>query len=557
MTPRLSRRGRYAAVSGALMLASGAALAAPPLVSLGGVALASLMTAYLLFFPTAIALSRRQIEMRWWLVTAGEDGGALTPGRSFPVPVSLRNRSPKPLWVLSIDVIASSAVDVGAAEPAGVAAGSQVEVTPRASARAAGYHALHGAVITLGDLFGLFEVRAYFPSFLELKVVPRAKPARVAKDATEPPSLDSARAGRSPSRRRGVAGDVREIREHQRGDPWKLIAWKSTARRGRLMVRELDTEIVSTHLLLLDVAGPMREGEPGRRPLDAALDAAAALGRAALDRGDRVGLIAFSSRVVAELSPGAGPRHHLALVDRLLEQTSVFRLDEIDLDPGALAAAAARYLAHQEGIDARLRRAPGPGDPAWSHVVAGPDGQLYDLALLARVAGALVDKARARAARSPRRHTRAGAPGDDAGAVDPRLTQLARLCKLRGIELPPRRECEPGVRAAALADAASRALSGSRPSSIVLISDLGCVTDDPSAALRPLSRARRAGRRVIALAAPDAPAPDRALDRTASAAAEVLADDARLRLSEARRALAGAGITVSELAPTTRSRRAA
>ena len=33
-------------------------------------------------------------------------------------------------------------------------------------------------------------------------------------------------------RRRGLSGELREIREHTHGDPFKFIAWKATARRG-------------------------------------------------------------------------------------------------------------------------------------------------------------------------------------------------------------------------------------------------------------------------------------------------------------------------------------
>ena len=53
-------------------------------------------------------------------------------------------------------------------------------------------------------------------------------------------------------RRRGIAGELRELRQHSHGDPFKLIAWKATAKRGQLMVRDLETEIVSSVTVLVD-----------------------------------------------------------------------------------------------------------------------------------------------------------------------------------------------------------------------------------------------------------------------------------------------------------------
>jgi hypothetical protein len=114
MTPRLTRRGRWIALSGALFVVAGAALVSPPMVSLGGAALASLMTAYAIFYPTAIALRRRRVEMRWWVAAGSGPAGAVLADAPFAVILALRNRSPRLLRVRSIEVIASSSVQVPA-----------------------------------------------------------------------------------------------------------------------------------------------------------------------------------------------------------------------------------------------------------------------------------------------------------------------------------------------------------------------------------------------------------------------------------------------------------
>jgi hypothetical protein len=76
------------------------------------------------------------------------------------------------------------------------------------------------------------------------------------------------RAGQRTVRQVGLGSDLREIREHIPGDPFKRIAWKATARMRKLMVREFESEIVVTHWLLLDVSSTMRAGGPGRSKLD-------------------------------------------------------------------------------------------------------------------------------------------------------------------------------------------------------------------------------------------------------------------------------------------------
>ncbi len=546
MTPALARRGRLIVMTGALFAVVGALLASPPLVSMGGLVLAAMTTAYVAFFPAAVLLRRRKIEMRWWVPGGERPGEAIAAGTSFSIAMTIRNRGYRPLRVRALDVIASSAIEPPPALEAEAPPGREIELRARARARAAGYQVLHGAVLAFGDALGLFEARAYFPNPIEIEVVPSGSSAHAANILAVPIGRARDKAGAHRSRSRGVAGDVRELREHQRGDPFKMIAWKATARRGQLMVRDLETDIVHTHHILVDVAGPLRVGEPGRRPLDGALDGAAMLAKLALARGDRVGLTLFSTRVVASVAPASGAAHYRKIQGALLDAARPFREEEVALSQAELVAAVARYLAYQETADVRLRRAPAPGDPAWNHIVAGPGGELFDLAQMARTASGLVDAMAAR-------RRRAGRPARSQGevppaAVDMRVEALRQLCRFRGIELPPRQDGEPGVRATALADASQRA-SSPMPDSLTLFSDLGCVLDDPERGLAFLGRARRAGRRVAVLAPSAAWSEDDAQgDPARGRVVQALDRDFSLRTVEARRALAARGISLFQLA---------
>lgn len=541
MTPRLSRRGQLIVVTGTATAIVGAALASPALVWLGGLALSAVMTAYLVFFPAAVTLRRRRVEMTW----RRADGGDIEAGADFEVRIAVRNWSERALRVRGLDVVLPQTLEPP--DPLEVRAppATEVEVAVSLGAKTFGYHVLHGAALRFGDDIGLFEVRAYFPSPLEVRVEPRRELSRA------PPWLAAARAypqagaGGDPARRRGAAGDIRELREHRRGDPLKLIAWKASARRGQLIVRDHERETARSYHILVDAAGSMLAGEPGARPIDRAVDAAARTARAALSRGESVGLTIFSTRTLVSRQPAPGQAQESVVLDSLLELGRPFRDGEIDLTSAELAACVAEYLAYQEAVDVRLSRAPPPGDPAWNQVAVGPSGELYDLALMARVAGRLAEAMAA----SRWGRERAASHEDPAGALgDPRLRALQALCRFRGIELPPLVAPSRGERASALAAALEGALGEGRADALILISDLGCALDDPARALAPLAPAASGGRPLSVVAA-DAP-PRRwpgAGEVEPTSVEAILRRDARERGEAARRLLSSRGAAIYEL----------
>src|SRR4029079_9659407 len=106
---------------------------------------------------------------------------------------------------------------------------------------------------------------------------------------------------------------------------------------------------------------------------------------------DRVGLVGFDTRTVVELAVDTGHNHYLQLVDRLPDTRSLVAEHITDVTAAELVALVARYLAHQEAIDVRVKLAPPLDDPRWSSIQAGPDGQLYDVAASGGVSKRLVD----------------------------------------------------------------------------------------------------------------------------------------------------------------------
>ena len=237
--PRLATRGKLVLGTALLFLLVGALHGAPPLVGLAGCILSVLLALYLMFYPTAILLRRKKIELSWWVPPGDQPGGALAVDRPFQLHLAFRNHGSRRLRILSTNVLAASGLGLDERPSATVDRGQQVEVTTTVKPMTAGYHVLHGAALTFGDALGLFDIEAFFPNPIAIKVFPRTlalrgQPVRAVGGALHE------QVGLHHVRRRGLSGELRELREHSHGDPFKFIAWKATARRGQLMVRDLE-----------------------------------------------------------------------------------------------------------------------------------------------------------------------------------------------------------------------------------------------------------------------------------------------------------------------------
>ena len=544
MIPRLAARGKLVLATALLFLLVGALHGAPPLVGLAGAILTVLLALYLAFYPTAILLRRKKIELSWWVPPGDQPGGALAADRPFQLHLAFRNHGSRKLRILSTQILAASPLQIDERPSATVKRGQQVEVTTMIKPLASGYQVLHGAALTFGDALGLFDIEAFFPNPIAVKVFPRTLAVRGQPVRAVGGALHE-QVGQHRVRRRGLSGELRELREHSHGDPFKFIAWKATARRGQLMVRDLENEIVTTHIAIVDVGGSMRSGAIGRTPLDWASDSVAALARAAIGNGDRIGLVGFDTRTVVELAPDTGYHHYLQLVDKLLDVRSIVDEDLTDVTAGELVALVARYLAHQEAIDVRIKLAPPLDDARWSSIQAGPDGQLYDVAATGRLCRRLIDMMLGHEKAKDKR-----ARAQPVVEPDSQLAPLRQLCRLRGIELPYRTTWEHGKRAAGLAAAVERAVAGGRPDIVIVISDLAGFAEDEARAIRAIARLRKAAGTVVVLA----PSPSTFLPPATSAhgrrARELMVRDARAALDPGRKLLIRHGVTVVEGSPT-------
>jgi len=130
--------------------------------------------------------------------------------------------------------------------------------------------------------------------------------------------VDSIYAGgyRAVFKGRGI--EFAGIREYYRGDEYRSIDWKVTARTGELHVREHIEERELQVVVALDLSASMAFGSGSREKRETAVEFGAAMVLAGARNNDRVGICLFTDHVEKYLAPAKGPTHNLRLIRELL-----------------------------------------------------------------------------------------------------------------------------------------------------------------------------------------------------------------------------------------------
>lgn len=153
-------------------------------------------------------------------------------------------------------------------------------------------------------------------------------------------------AGLRSARLRGSGTEFERLRDYLPDDDYRRIAWKATARRYRPVTVEYETERSQSLILALDAGRLMSTPVGSLEKLDYAVNAALMLAYVAIQRGDRVGLVAFADRVGMYVPPGRGRRQFHVI----LESLHKVRSQPVESDPGRAFA----YLASRQARRALL-----------------------------------------------------------------------------------------------------------------------------------------------------------------------------------------------------------
>jgi uncharacterized protein (DUF58 family) len=132
------------------------------------------------------------------------------------------------------------------------------------------------------------------------------------------PGAVSQLAGAYHGARPGIGLTFAELRAYEPGDDVRHLDWNVTARLGKPFVRRYVEERALSLWLVVDVSASMRFGAERMTKADRAAQAAALLATAAIQNGDRAGLVMVSDRIELELAPAGGVRQLSQLVRALV-----------------------------------------------------------------------------------------------------------------------------------------------------------------------------------------------------------------------------------------------
>lgn len=130
--------------------------------------------------------------------------------------------------------------------------------------------------------------------------------------------VDSLFAGNFRSAFKGRGLEFEGIRQYARGDDYRSIDWKVTARMNRPFVKVYREERELVVMLLIDVSASSAFGSLGQNKRELAAEFCATIALSAVSSGDSVGLLMFSDGVEKFIPPKKGKTHALRLIREIL-----------------------------------------------------------------------------------------------------------------------------------------------------------------------------------------------------------------------------------------------
>lgn len=158
--------------------------------------------------------------------------------------------------------------------------------------------------IAIGSPGGLWRAFHRQPLAHETKVYPNVQQLREYGLLSRTNRLSFM--GLRKARRVGQDHDFERLRDFTRDDNYKLIDWRSTARRQRLMVKDFQATRSQRLILMLDCGRMMTNESSGQTLFDHSINANLMLAHVALTQGDAVGMLVFSDGVHSYVPPRIG-----------------------------------------------------------------------------------------------------------------------------------------------------------------------------------------------------------------------------------------------------------
>ena len=323
----LTARGWWFLVVVAFLLALGALLLTSFTVvpAVVGLALLAWFAFEWAVFQTRVLSAATRLRLTRRVVQGGRDVPMVWAGLAFEVRVRVEHDGAATLPFALIEDRLPQATDFLDGDNDGAFAlppGDPARLAYRLRGPAPGVLRFEGAKVRVADLHGFFYHRTFLRDEAEYLILPPLSDADGRQRAdkrfnTLPPP------GIHRLRRPGSGGELLDLRDYRPGDPPKMIAWKASARRDRLITKEYESDVPVRCVLFLDTSEGMRLGPPGDTPLSRMAAVASGLAQAAAGNRDLVGLTTFDEHESKRTDPARTKLHTINLLRRLAEVSAL------------------------------------------------------------------------------------------------------------------------------------------------------------------------------------------------------------------------------------------
>jgi uncharacterized protein (DUF58 family) len=263
-----------------------------------------------------------------WITTRGLSGRVIfgseraREGETVLVSVTVRNRAPWAAAGLTVRLAPDEASSVGLEHAPGF---RSVSASWGFTPSSRGEYPTVLPRIGSGFPFGLWEASRALEVPRRLLVWPRTFPLGAIPLGTRGRMSE----GVTPLNLPGTSGDVLGLREYRRGDSLRRVHWPQTARQGRLIVCEMQSNAVPDVQIVLDVAQRSHAGVGPAGSREWAIRIAASFAESWINQGAGVEIV-FNGQVVSARS-GAVQTRRTRILDALAKLTADGLLGLTDL----------------------------------------------------------------------------------------------------------------------------------------------------------------------------------------------------------------------------------
>ncbi|MBT8378073.1 MAG: DUF58 domain-containing protein [Ignavibacteria bacterium] len=174
-----------------------------------------------------------------------------------------------------------------------------------------------------------------YPSFIQMK---KYELMAISDRLTE--------AGIKRIRRIGHSMEFEHIKEYVRGDDYRTINWKATARKANLMVNHFEDEKSQQVYSIIDIGRVMKMPFCGMSLLDYAINTSLVISSIAMHKHDKAGVITFSNEVSSLIPADRQSRHMQKIQEVLYNQ----KTDYLESDFEILSSTILHKISHRSLI---------------------------------------------------------------------------------------------------------------------------------------------------------------------------------------------------------------